>query len=99
MNPILEVLFLARFSAKSAHLSQSSNAWLNEASHPVIIRNLAKQLVVVDEMRPRSHNAHFAFKHVDELRQFINAHLAQPASRGIHAWIGECRLARLFSVI
>ena len=76
-----------RFAAKSAHLRQAGDARFHETAHVIVRHQLGELLVMFDQMRPRSDDAHVAAQHVPKLRHFIEAQFAQPFSDRINAFV------------
>src|SRR5690242_890485 len=77
-DPVLNVLARLRFSAKTAHLGESGDSWLDEGAHLVVRHQLGKLFVMLDQMRPRPDHAHVSAKDIPELRHLIDAEFPEP---------------------
>src|SRR5437867_8350279 len=68
-------------------LSPTSQAWSNQMSLLVVGNLLGELCDEVRPFRPRSDEVHIAAQNVPELRNFINANLANEAPRTRHTFI------------
>ena len=59
-------------------LSPPSNSWFDVMPERIAIDQVGVIVIVGDRVWPWSHNRHVSFKHIEELRQLINARLSQP---------------------
>ena len=73
------------FSTKSIHLSPSGDAGSKKLPYHVLANNLGIVFGVFQHVRPRSYDAHFAFQHIDELRELIDIRATHQAAYSRHA--------------
>ena len=71
-DAILDVRTISCFTTKSSHLSQTGDSRLNERADVIIGHQLGKLLVMFDQMRPWTDDAHVAPEDVPELRDFVD---------------------------
>src|SRR5437016_3553044 len=93
-DSILNVGIISRFAAKTAHLSQPGNSRLNERADMVARHYFRKFGVMLEQMRARTDDAHFAAQHIPKLRNFIDAELPEKSPEWINAVVAPARLVR-----
>src|SRR3954453_20410131 len=77
-NSILDIRGIARFAAKATDLRKAGDSRLNECTNVIVFHELGKLLVVLDQVRPWTDDAHIPFEHVPELRNFVDAQFSKP---------------------
>src|SRR5947208_2546653 len=80
-DAVLDVGVVARFAAESAHLGEAGDAWFHERADVIVGQELRELLIVFDQMRTRTDDAHVAPEYVPKLRHLINAEFAKPFSQ------------------
>ena len=65
------------FAAVARHLGPACDAGFYPVAHHVLADEFRILLRVLKHVRPRADDGHFALEHVDELRQLVDARLAQ----------------------
>src|SRR5690348_17161060 len=75
-DPILEILHVV----PSAYLPETGQA--RPHAQATAMREVVEAFHFVNRQRPRTNEAHLAAKHVEELREFIDAELAQNFPEG-----------------
>ena len=77
LDTLLHHPSLWSFTSETLDLRPSCDARLYEMAHHVLVDNLTVFLGMLQHVWTGTHNGHVVPKHVDELREFINAGLAQ----------------------
>ena len=54
---------------------------------------------MLDQVRPRTHDAHVAEQHIPELRDFVDTELPKPFPEGINAVVFRARLPGLVRIV
>ena len=72
-DTILDVRTISCFPTKSSHLSQTGDSGFNERPDVIIGHQLGKLLVMFDQMRPWTDDAHVTPEDVPELWDLVDA--------------------------
>ena len=84
---------MSRLAPESADLGETGNARFNKGAH-VIGRHQFRELVIVlEQVRSRTDEAHFAAQDVPKLRHFIKTEFAQDPCERIDALVAVAGLA------
>ncbi len=81
-----------RLAAQAVHLRPAGDAGLDAVATQIAVDDLGIILVVRDCVRTRADQGHVALEHVYELRQLVEAGLAQEAADARHARVIASRL-------
>ena len=80
------------FSATTANLGEAGDARFGKVAHGIVVNDLGKAEVVIDEMRTRSDDAHVTEEDVQKLGKLVDAGATQEGGSGINARVALGRL-------
>ena len=90
----ISALFRASRRGNPRTCAETGDAGLHKRADVIVRHAIWRKLIVVfDQVRARSDDAHVAEEHVPELRHFIDAQFAKPFPERINAVVVSPRLA------
>src|SRR3954466_12780209 len=99
VDAFLHALQCRRLAAITINLRPAGNARLHVMAEGIAADQLGEMIVVSRCMRARSDNRHLAFQHIEELRQLVDARLAQPRANGRDALVAAYGLLDVCTII
>ena len=83
------------FAPVARHLAPSRDSRLHEVAHHVFVDQFRIFFRVFQHVRARSHHAHVAFQHIDELRQLVDVRFPHDVSPFCLSRVVLCGLQRV----
>ena len=92
LKPGLDILECISFTLEPANLCEAGDAGLYKCAQVVAGHDAGELLIVFQEVRAGTYDAHLSAEHIQELGKLIQPELAHPMRRGKYAGIILCGL-------